>query len=294
MPLRSRYPELKQSLPDLAERIYPVLIMAGRYSKLLRKKAQYKQKVFEEKDPLCKVRNTTFLADFAMERFITSRLVKICPNIPILSEENQKINLGHQNVGEIFFCLDPLDGSYCFANNNDNYSIQLALIVGGKPVLGFSHFPLINKTYIGGEGIPSHTIIGNVRNNLPVFPTNQDNDLTAFISNASSNEQEIKDFLKKLNVIQYRKARGSPNIASVLDEKCDIFPIFHTNFEWDVAAYDAVIQNAGTLGKFHLLSIDGQPIQYGKSQQENAFRNKEVIATVNPYLFKMIRERGSG
>lgn len=271
-------------LNDIAGQIYSIVDQAGKYSLALRKKVQYKQKIFEEKDDSCKVCDATLLADLEMERFITMKLFKCFPDVPVLSEESQKINMGHQNLGRTFICLDPLDGSYCFANNNDNYSIQLAVIVNGNPILGVSHFPLLNKTYLGGDGIPSHILVEKQKHSINLDTLGKATDFVGFISNASADETEIQKYLQTLGVEKFKRARGCPNLASILEEKCDIYPIFHTNFEWDVAAYDAIIRNAVPAHQNHLFTLDGNPIVYGKSNQREPFKNKPLVATINPLL----------
>ncbi len=279
-------------LKNIAKQVYAIIEEAGRYSLSLRNKTQYKQKIFEEKDETCKVSDATLLADLAMERFITMHLYKHFPDVPILSEESQKINMGHQNLGKTFFCLDPLDGSYCFANNNDNYSIQLALIVDGNPILGLSHFPLLDKTYIGGDGIPSHVLIKNQRSAIDLSKSIKTRDFVGAVSNASANEEEVQEYLRTLGVKKFQRARGCPNLASILDSPCDIYPIFHTNFEWDVAAYDAIIRGADSTHKSMLYSVYGEPLVYGKTDQTEPFKNTPLVATTNPILIKQIFASG--
>lgn len=281
---------------DVFSDISPYLLrltkLAGIYSLYLKRDLQYKTPIKECEDKGCAVNTVLLPADLMMERFIINHLSHDFPDTPIVSEEGMTGNLINITPNDnTFFCVDPLDGSYCFANNEQNFSIQIGLIAKGEPVFGISHYPLLNKTYIGHYGAHSLILEHNQKNVFSTYNRHDipDVELKACISNASADREPIVNFLKKLGIQKYDITRGCPNLCNVNEGKCDVFPIFHSNFEWDTAAYDAILRYANEDGKRCLFTINGEPVKYGKSYADIPFKNPKLIITPNTNIQEKIK-----
>lgn len=269
-----------------------IVQLAGTYSLFLKRDLQYKTPIKEQEDKHCAVKSVLLPADIMLERFIINQLSHNFPDTPIVSEEGLTGNLVKLTPDDnTFFCIDPLDGSYCFANNEQDFSIQLGLIVKGEPVLGISHYPLKNKTYIGYHGIRSKIVENGREYDFPVYERNDlpESDLKAYISNASADREHIKKYLNSLGIAKSEIFRGCPNLCSTAEGKCDLFPIFHSHFEWDTAAYDAILRYTNDDAHRCLITLDGTNLHYGKNNTVTPFKNPPMVVTLNKKLQNKIK-----
>ncbi len=269
-----------------------IVQLAGTYSLFLKRDLQYKIPLKELEDKNCAVKSVLLPADIMLEKFIINQLFHNFPDTPIVSEEGLAGNLVKiMSDDNTFFCIDPLDGSYCFANNEQDFSIQLGLIVKGEPVLGISHYPLKNKTYIGYHGIRSKIVENGYERDFPVYERNDlpENNLKAYISNASADREYIKKYLSSLGITKSEIFRGCPNLCCVAEGNCDLFPIFHSHFEWDTAAYDAILRYTNDDAHRCLITLGGTNLYYGKNNTVIPFKNPPMIATLNKKIQNKIR-----
>lgn len=269
---------LKEILPCLLK----IVEHTGKYSLYLKKNQVYKQPICSQRQQFCQVPNVQLPADIMLENFIINHFNCLKSDIPVISEETINKSTQLTNLEDkTFFCVDPLDGSYCFANNEQPFSIQLALISKGEPILGISHYPVQDKTYFGHYGIHSKIKENGEIFEMPKYTRHNEvfGNLKAFISNASSDREGIKKYLHSLGIVNIEITGGCPNLCSIMEGKCDVFPIFHPNYEWDTAAYDAILRysNDNTPCIFNL---NGSPLKYGHTKQI-PFKNPHIIATPN-------------
>lgn len=196
-------------------------------------------------------------ADLASHKFITEALNRNFPNIPIVSEEgpvdyNQKVV-----QSELFWLVDPIDGTKEFIARNGQFTICIALIDEGKPVLGIVHAPALGTTYYGGPKMGSYKIeLDGTQRQIHVA-----NSATNSIYGSRSHPSaETTEYIKEnYNGYTVKEVGSQLKFVYVAEGLADAYPRFgHTMRLWDVAAGQAILEGAG--GK--LTRPDGSQINY--------------------------------
>lgn len=187
----------------------------------------------------------------------------ICPllrdldNFPILSEENREIVYRDRENWNRFWLVDPLDGTKEFIKKNGEFTVNIALIENGLPVLGVVYAPVLHSLYYGTsdhgsfkcenvkENLPFETIFSNSKK-LPVEKTGSAYKVVA--SRSHSNEETIT-FINSLKndhgEIEEVSIGSSLKLCLVAEGNADIYPRLGPTMEWDTAAAHAVVKYAG-------------------------------------------------
>lgn len=208
-------------------------------------------------------------ADEAGEVVILEGLAKLVPEIPVIAEE--KVAAGDiPEVGDgRFWLVDPLDGTKEFINRNGEFTVNIALIDGNRPVMGVVLAPAREKAWWGlhGEGAWMRDPQGQVTE-IKVRPAPASG-LTAVASRSHSDEATER-FLDEVGAKERMSAGSSLKFCLVAEGKADIYPRFGPTMEWDVAAGHAVLLAAGG----HVTTLEGESFLYRKPD----FRNAGFIA----------------
>lgn len=207
------------------------------------------------------------LADKAAHRIICQQLTKLTPDIPILSEEGKKISVEERQQWTKFWLVDPLDGTKEFIKRNGEFTINIALVENGRPILGVVHIPVTNITYYGFEkggafkvmnGVPPISI--NVTN----FQKQQKN--LRFVCSRSHMSDEVRNYLQKFKEPITLSMGSSLKFMLIAEGKADIYPRLAPTMEWDTAAAQIIVEAAG--GKV-LKYENRSPLIYNKSNLLN-------------------------
>jgi 3'(2'), 5'-bisphosphate nucleotidase len=217
-------------------------------------------------------------ADHAAEAIILAALRRITPEIPIVAEE--EISGGHVpgNLGERFYLVDPLDGTREFVNRNGDFTVNIALIEHGAPVLGIVYSPVRGWLFVGGpEGAQEMTVDykGNVSARQPIACRTAPEQLIA-VASRSHRTPETDDYLKDFAIADCVSVGSSIKFGLLARGEADIYPRFGRTMEWDTAAGDAVLRAAGGI----TLTLDGKPLTYGRRNQADDadFANPHFVA----------------
>ena len=207
------------------------------------------------------------LADKASNTIICKELDKLTPNIPILSEEGKNIESISRKEWNLFWLIDPLDGTKEFINKNGEFTVNIALIENGSPVLGVVYAPVINITWYGGSGIGSYKLTSNMeKNEIKVDIPKNNTNLKIVSSRSHSNNVKLEKFLEKIEKYELIKMGSSMKICLVADGRAHLYPRFGPTMEWDTAAAHAVVKFAG--GK--IISLDNEKeLSYNKEELLN-------------------------
>jgi 3'(2'), 5'-bisphosphate nucleotidase len=203
-------------------------------------------------------------ADEAAEAVILPALRALTPEIPVISEEEASKGLSPEIVGKSFWLVDPLDGTKEFINQNGEFTVNIALIVDGVPVLGVVDVPALKQSFAGcitetGEKIAT-------LNGAPISTrTPPEMGLTVVGSRSHGDAAAMDAYLAGLKVETFRAAGSSLKLCLIAEGKADLYPRLGTTMEWDIAAGDAVLRAAG--GRVELL--DGNLFPYGKKDYRN-------------------------
>lgn len=209
----------------------------------------------EDSSPLTK-------ADKAAHRIITEYLEET--EIPILSEEGSHLPYEIRKHWEYVWIVDPLDGTKEFIKRNGEFTVNIALIKKGEPILGVVEAPVLNKQYYGivGEG----AFLNGVK--LPEMkPKEMNQKRLRVVASRSHLNEETKSFLIELDEPEVVSMGSSFKFMMLVEQKADIYPRFAPTMEWDTAAAHAIVRSLQ--GKI-VDSMD-LPLVYNKENLLNPF-----------------------
>lgn len=209
------------------------------------------------------------LADEAAEAVILPRLRALTPDIPVVSEEEVAQGIGPRSVGRHFWLVDPLDGTKEFLSGNGEFTVNIALIADGRPVVGVVVVPALGETYGGADG---RAFIADAQGERAIacrVPPPEG--LTVVGSRSHGDAAAMKAFLEGRQVAAFRAAGSSLKLCLIARGEADLYPRFGTTMEWDIAAGHAVLAAAGGC----VTLLDGAPFTYGKPD----FRNPHFVAS---------------
>ncbi len=210
-------------------------------------------------------------ADEAAEAIILPALAKLLPGIACVAEEaSARGGLPAIDTTSSFLLIDPLDGTREFLAGNGEFTVNIALIEQGAPVMGVVHLPALGTTYAGGPSGASLSVAGGPAQ--AIRARSKPTDGVIVLASRSHNEgDELDRYLEENHVVAERIAAGSSlKFCRVAEGLADLYPRFGRTMEWDTAAGHAVLAAAGG----HVDTLDGKPMRYGKP----GFANPNFIA----------------
>jgi 3'(2'), 5'-bisphosphate nucleotidase len=183
-------------------------------------------------------------ADMAAHKTICEQLSKLTPAIPILSEESSHISFNERQNWNQYWLVDPLDGTREFIKRNGEFSVNIALIEGHHSIMGIIHIPVAGCSYTAAinNGAYKHEQNGN-STQISVRQTN-DGKITVAGSRSHGNEQQ-QAFIAKLKNPEILSIGSSLKFRLVAEGIADIYPRFGPTSEWDTAAAQAIVEEAG-------------------------------------------------
>jgi len=203
-------------------------------------------------------------ADKAANEIICSRLKELYPNIPLMSEENKEIDYETRKNWEYYWCIDPIDGTKEFIKKNDEFTVNIALIHRSSPVLGVVYAPAINEMYSAKKGEGSF-LNGK---KLPLKTNTNINEKLYVVASKSHLSEETQQFIDALDTKEIEQvSRGSSlKLCMIASGEADIYPRLAPTMEWDTAAADAIVREAG---KMTYQFENNEPMLYNKENLLN-------------------------
>jgi 3'(2'), 5'-bisphosphate nucleotidase len=188
-------------------------------------------------------------ADLTLDSLIRNYLNKKFPSIPIISEESGIPPLEERSQWQQYWLIDPLDGTQEFINKNKWFSINIALIQHGLPVLGVIYFPLLETIYFGGIDLGSFKQINN-KQKTTIKTRKLNSQQIIAISNIDQQRSKntnlyLKKLVDKLENTKIIRHPGSIKFCMLAEGQADILPKLDRVSEWDLAASQAIIEGAG-------------------------------------------------
>lgn len=215
------------------------------------------------------------LADREAETLIQIKLEEITKGVPIIGEEAASLGKAPKNFDRdgYFWIVDPLDGTKEFIGGGGDYTVNIALINKGQPVLGVVYAPAKGEMYAGhGEGTAIRWMEDTDKEKSISVRKSPKGGLTVVASKSHGDERKLDAFLDKFKVEKLVKRGSSLKICIIAAGKADLYPRFGPTCEWDTAAGDAVLRSAGGI----ITDLNGDPIKYGGSNEK--WLNPEFIA----------------
>jgi len=184
-------------------------------------------------------------ADTKANKIICDALVELYPDIPLMSEENKTVAYDERKEWEYYWCIDPIDGTKEFIKKNGEFTVNIALIHKNTPVLGVVYAPAIGEMYTAKEGV------GAFKNGqkLPLHVNTAPGEKLFVVASKSHLSQETQEFIDALETKEIEQvSKGSSlKLCMVAEGIADIYPRLAPTMEWDTAAADAIVREAGKM-----------------------------------------------
>lgn len=219
-------------------------------------------------------------ADMAAHHIIAEGLTKLAPDVPALSEE--RTDLAARPYKNSFFLVDPLDGTKEFVAGRDEFTVNVALITNGTPVLGIIAAPALGLVWRGIVGRGAERLLmtkdGKARSAQPIHTRPHPGPRTAWIVavSRSHGDKRTEAFIAA-RPGAIRQALGSAvKFGRIAEGGADIYPRLAPTSEWDVAAGHAVVTAAGG----RITDSKGAALCFGEARED--FLVPEFIAWGDP------------
>ncbi len=224
-------------------------------------------------------------ADQKAEALILARLAEYAPDLPVLAEEQAAAG-NIPNLGNLYACVDPLDGTREFIDRHTDFTVNIAIIENGMPVRGVVYAPALKMLYVAegrsgawrceaepGMNVPNESARRPIT--IRMAPTK-----IVAIASRSHRTPQTDAFLQKFDIGELKSAGSSLKFCLVAAGEADLYPRMGRTMEWDTAAGHAIVQAAG--GK--VLTESGEPLRYNKSERGYDNPNFIVYGDVEPVI----------
>ena len=207
--------------------------------------------------------------------------------IPLLSEEGRSIPYDERKTWDMFWLVDPLDGTKEFVKRNGEFTVNIALIQNSSPLIGVIYIPVKNIFYFAVKGLGAYRLelrntevpastkgLLKISSRLPLAPDSADtasniSRVTVIGSRShmsSETEQFINDLKAKYKEVDFLAAGSSLKFCLIAEGRADVYPRCGPTMEWDTAAGQAIVEQAG--GRV-LRAGSQEPLTYNKEDLLN-------------------------
>lgn len=208
-------------------------------------------------------------ADLAAHQLIMRELTALTPDIPVLSEEAADIPWTVRQQWHCYWLVDPLDGTKEFIKRNGEFTVNIALIVAGEPVLGVIHAPVLTKTYSAVLGLGAFVADAKGERQIhPVTPT--PGETVRLVGSKSHYQPEVESYLAQFPQHELVAVGSSLKFCMVAEGTAHIYPRFGPTMLWDTGAGHAIAVAAGAS-----ISYDG--IKGPAYQRENLLNGNFIV-----------------
>ena len=259
----------KIEINKIVESLIKTFLNAGKISLELRKKGLIKS-IKSDNTPVSN-------GDLEVNKIITKKIIELTPTIPIISEETSD-NKSLKDLRD-FWLIDPIDGTYDYINNLEEFTINAGLIINKKPVAGLIYAPAKKRMFYSyGENQAFELINGE---EIKLDSTKKFNkDEIKFVSYSNNIKPEINKIHKKFNVKKIVRMKSSLKFCVIAAGEYDGYVAEPRACEWDIAAGHAILKHAGG----DITDFNGKEILYGKKNFINPsliLKSKSILQWMN-------------
>ena len=249
---------IEETKKKITENLISSFEEAGNISLKLRKQGLKKE---------IKIDNTPVTnGDIEVNKLITTKIQKITPEIPIVSEESSANKL-NDNL-KTFWLVDPIDGTNDYINDRDEFTINAGLIINNRPEIGIVYAPAKKRLFYTFHKNKCFELSNNKEKRLDCSKLTKKGEVKA-VSYSNKLKLIIEDWHKKFNVTEYTKMKSSFKFCVIATGEYDLYVAEPRACEWDIAAGHAILKNAGGI----ITDFDNKEILYGKKD----FKNSSLI-----------------
>jgi 3'(2'), 5'-bisphosphate nucleotidase len=242
---------------DLNELLQPVIALAEDAGRRILEiyKTEFSVEYKADKSPVTD-------ADYAAHNAIQAGLDILTPDIPLLSEESNPDVFEHRRSWGQYWLADPLDGTREFVKRNGNFSVNIALIQNNRPVLGVIHIPVSRVNYFACSNNGAFKIAANQEIPLPIHTRKSTHKPPTIIISRSRRGGRLEKFLLQVGPHEPLRMGSSIKSCMVAEGKADLYPCLGPTSEWDTAAAQCIIEEAGG----RLVSTSGEALRYNTKE----------------------------
>lgn len=211
------------------------------------------------------------IADQRSNNVINDGLKSLPIQYPIISEENKLVDYETRQAYEYYWLVDPLDGTKEFIKRNGEFTVNIALIHKNTPVMGVVNVPAQNRTFwsIKGQGAFLVNHADDQTTTLQVNTFNMADAGLRVVTSRSHLNEATEAYVEQLHDPQFVPVGSSLKFLILAEGKADVYPRFGPCMEWDTAAAQIILEEAG--GKVVHTDHLNAPLVYNKENLLNPF-----------------------
>ena len=203
-------------------------------------------------------------ADLRSEKLILAGLKRLAPEIPVLSEETGQSAWSTRRNWSRLWVVDPLDGTKEFVQRNGEFTVNIALVDNHRPVLGIVHAPVLERDYFACEGVGAFRSDARAAG-TPIRVAKRGDGAVRVVGSRSHRGSSLDAFLSRVGEHELVEVGRSLKLCLVAEGLADVYPRMGPTSEWDTAAGQCVLEQAGG----HVLKLDGEPLAYNRENTLN-------------------------
>jgi len=204
-------------------------------------------------------------ADKAAHDLIQSRLERLPSQYPVLSEESRTVPYEKRKDWPRYWLVDPLDGTKEFLKRNGEFTVNIALIEKGEPVLGILHAPAMGVTYTAAKGIGAFKWKDGQEKRIWAADYRKGN--LCIVASRSHAGPKIQALIEELKPERVLSMGSALKIGLVAEGEAHFYPRLAPTMEWDTAAAHCIVNEAGG----SLIDLEGNELRYNREELRNPF-----------------------
>jgi 3'(2'), 5'-bisphosphate nucleotidase len=221
-------------------------------------------------------------ADLESQRIILAGLATLTPGVPVLAEESAQAPWTARRSWRELWVVDPLDGTREFVKRNDEFAINIALVVDHEPVLGLVAVPVRSVVYLGATGCGAYRRLSDgSRSTIRVAPPAAP---LRVVGSRSHISPQLAAYLACLPPHKFRGVGSALKFCLLAEGNADLYPRFGATCEWDTAAGQAVLEAAGG----QVTRMDGHRLRYNCRE---SLINGDFVAFADPSMLPVRRHQ---
>jgi 3'(2'), 5'-bisphosphate nucleotidase len=199
-------------------------------------------------------------ADLVSHHILRAGLAGLTPHWPVLSEESVEVPFDERKSWRHFWMIDPLDGTKEFLHRTGEFTVNIALIEDGRPILGVVYAPVFDKLYFAARGAGSHRTDGKITTPIKVAPATTGS-TRLVVSRCHASEQDtLAYFIDQTKGCETIVMGSSLKFCLIAEGAADVYPRNGPTMEWDTAAAQCILEEAGG----SVTDLEGNTIRYNK------------------------------
>ncbi len=203
------------------------------------------------------------LADYEGQLVINGHLGQWDSEVPVISEEAELPSYESRRSWRRFWLVDPLDGTKEFISRNGEFTVNIALIEDGEPVLGVVYAPVLDVMYAAAKGLGAWKSEADVAGVRIFHDPPEAGQPLVVVESRSHGSPELEAYLDTIDVRERIRVGSSLKFCWVAEGRADIYPRLGPTMEWDVAAGDCIYRNSAREGEH------ASPLSYNKPELRN-------------------------